>query len=402
MTFTVLLDLDDTLLLNDMNKFLPAYLQALGHFLDDNPPEETIRQVMVASRQMELNRDPSKTLEEVFDASFYPGLGIDKADIWNKIVEFYADIFPTLQPITRPKPGAVQLIDHLFAQGHRVIIATNPLFPQAATFHRLAWAGTPTTRYPFALISTYEYFHFSKPDPAYYTELLAQAGWPSDPVVMVGDDYEMDILPATKLGIPAFWISDQAQPFNMPDSVRSGDIEDVIPWLNELSNSCGELHFDRPLAHLAVLRSTPAAIDTMTNNFGEQDWKRLSQPDEWSPVEVVCHLRDVDTEVNWPRLQKVISEENPFLPGVATDPWADERQYRLENGLAALHGFTSVRNKITGLLNGFEPADWQRMARHAIFGPTQVKELIGFIATHDRVHVGQIKQAISTIARADI
>jgi HAD superfamily hydrolase (TIGR01549 family) len=394
MTLTALLDLDDTLLISDMNKFLPAYLQALGSFLEDFPAEETIRQVMIAIRRMEMNRDPSKTLEKVFDESFYPGLGINKKAIWHKIVNFYSDVFPTLQSITKPKPGAAELVDYLFEQGHRVIIATNPLFPQAATFHRLAWAGLPVNRYPFMLVSTYESFHFSKPDPAYYAELLAQAGWPSDPVVMIGDDYDMDILPAAKIGIPAFWISNQAQPDDMPVSVRAGDIADVIPWLNKISNAVSELHFEHPQAHLAILRSTPAALDALTHDFSEQDWKRRSQNDEWSPTEIVCHLRDVDQEVNWPRLQKVISEENPFLPGVATDPWAEERQYYQEDGKAALTGFLEIRNTITDLLSKFDPLDWNKTARHAIFGPTQIKELTSFIATHDRVHIGQIKKAL--------
>jgi FMN phosphatase YigB (HAD superfamily) len=394
MTLTVLLDLDDTLLISDMEKFLPAYLQALSGFLDDLPPKETIRQVLVATRHMEMNRDPSKTMEEVFDASFYPGLGINKKDIWNKIIQFYDEVFPTLQTVTQTKPGALELVDALFEQGHRVIIATNPLFPQAATYHRLAWAGFPVNQYPFSLVSTYENFHFSKPDPAYYAELLAQSGWPPDPVVMVGDDLDMDILPVSKLGIPAFWISQHNPPANMPETVRSGEIEDVLPWLKEISDTISEPHFDHPLAHLAILRSTPAAIHTLTRSFSEQDWNKRPGEDEWSTTELMCHLRDVDLEVNLPRLQKVMSEDNPFLPGVATDPWAEERSYCSESGPDALKNFSEIRTKITDLLESLEPGDWQRMARHAIFGPTTIRELTGFIATHDRVHVAQVKSVL--------
>jgi HAD superfamily hydrolase (TIGR01549 family) len=394
MTLTVLLDLDDTLLISDMEKFLPAYLHALSGFLDDFPAKETIHQVLVATRQMEMNRDPLKTLEEVFDASFYPGLGINKKDIWNKIVQFYAEVFPTLQSVTQIKPGALELADALFEQGHRVIIATNPLFPQAATYHRLSWAGLPVNRYPFSLISTYENFHFSKPDPAYYAEILAQLGWPTDPVVMVGDDLEMDILPVSKLGIPAYWMSELDHPVNMPDNARSGGIEGVLPWLREVSETMSEPHFELPLAHLAILRSTPAAIHTLTRSFSEQDWNKRPGEDEWSTTELMCHLRDVDQEVNLPRLQKVMSEDNPFLPGVATDPWAEERSYCNEHGPDALKEFTVIRTKITDLLESLEPDDWQRMARHAIFGPTKIKELTGFIATHDRVHVAEVKSVL--------
>jgi FMN phosphatase YigB (HAD superfamily) len=394
MTLTVLLDLDDTLLLSDMNTFLPAYLQALGSYLDDLPPQETIRQVLLATQQMVMNRDPSKTLEEVFDASFYPGLGINKKDIWNKIARFYAEIFPTLQTITQSKPGALELVDTLFGLGYRVIIATDPLFPQAATYHRLDWAGMPVDRYPFSLVSTYEKFHFSKPDLAYYAELLAQSGWPSDPVVMIGNDYDMDILPASMLGIPTFWVSEQNHPQNMPESTRSGGIEDVLSWLQGESENFTEPHFDNALAHLAILRSTPAALHTLTNSLSEQDWNIRPQENQWSPTELLCHLRDVDQEVNWPRLQKVMSEDNPFLPGIATDPWAEERNYSLENGQRALNEFIKIRSKITGLLETLEPDDWYRMARHAIFGPTKIKELTGFIATHDRVHIGEVKSVV--------
>jgi FMN phosphatase YigB (HAD superfamily) len=395
MTLTVLLDLDDTLLLSDMNTFLPAYLQALSRYLHDLPPQETIRQVLIATQQMVINRDPSKTLEEVFDASFYPGLGINKKDIWNKIAQFYAEVFPTLQIITQSKPGALELVDTLFEQGHRVIIATDPLFPQAATYHRLDWAGMPVDRYPFSLVSTYEKFHFSKPDLAYYAELLAQSGWPSDPVVMIGNDFNMDILPASKLGIPSFWVSEQNHPENIPESTRSGGIGDVLSWLKEETENFTELHFDNALAHLAILRSTPAALHTLTSSFSQQDWDTRPQEDHWSPTELLCHLRDVDQEVNWPRLQKVMSEDNPFLPGIATDPWAEERNYSLESGQRALNEFIEIRSKITDLLETLKPDDWYRVARHAIFGPTKIKELTGFIATHDRVHIGEVKSVVS-------
>ncbi|MEN4098468.1 MAG: DinB family protein [Anaerolineaceae bacterium] len=397
MTLTVLLDLDDTLLINDLAAFLPAYLQALGGYLDEFPLDETIRQIEAATWQMQQNKDPSKTLEDVFDSHFYSGLAIDKQDIGDKILGFYTEVFPTLQPYTRPNPGAKHLVDYLFDQGHRVIIATNPLFPRPATLQRLKWAGVAAEHYPFTLISTYERFHFSKPDPAYYIELLAQAGWPPGPVVMIGDDFEMDIIPASCLDIATFWVHKERHPAIQSASPHSDNILDVIPWLEEVSGSLTEPPIDHPLAQLAVLRSTPAAFHTLTRDLTEPQWKYRADENEWSPAEVVCHLRDVDREVNWPRLNKVISEENPFLPGVATDPWAQERQYIHESGTQALADFIQVRNRITELLSALQPEDWRRIARHAIFGPTQIKELAGFIATHDRVHITQVFNVLQAL-----
>src|SRR5574341_812870 len=45
------------------------------------------------------------------------------------------------------------------------------------------------------------------------------------------------------------------------------------------------------------------------------------------------------------------------------------------------------------LLDGLSPADWQRPARHAVFGPTTLQELLAItIIEHDRLHLRQLKE----------
>ncbi len=82
-------------------------------------------------------------------------------------------------------------------------------------------------------------------------------------------------------------------------------------------------------------------------------------------------------------------QSNPFLPGIDTDRWADERNYLQQDGRSALQDFTQARIKLVNLLEGLSADDWQRPARHAIFGPTTLQELVGFIVGHDRLHVRQ-------------
>jgi hypothetical protein len=119
-------------------------------------------------------------------------------------------------------------------------------------------------------------------------------------------------------------------------------------------------------------------------------WARQPNAGEWSLTEILCHLRDVDQDVNLPRLIKVIESSNPFIPGEDTDPWAETRQYSLQNGRQALSLFTVTRMKMVDLLETLAPADWELPARHAIFGPTLLKELVKITAAHDRLHLQQI------------
>ena len=84
----------------------------------------------------------------------------------------------------------MELVDWAFAKGYRVAIATDPLFPRKAVYHRIRSAGLAPER--FELVSSFETFHFTKSHPAYFAEVLGRLGWPNEPVLMVGNDVEHD------------------------------------------------------------------------------------------------------------------------------------------------------------------------------------------------------------------
>jgi hypothetical protein len=123
--------------------------------------------------------------------------------------------------------------------------------------------------------------------------------------------------------------------------------------------------------------------------------------DEWSLTEILCHLRDVDHEVNIPRIKTVLQEINPFLVGMDTDSWAVKRHYIQQDGLAALQDFTQYRQEILHTLDNLSSRDWERTARHAIFGPTHLKELVSIVAGHDRLHLRQICTTVDRSRRVE-
>jgi len=48
-------------------------------------------------------------------------------------------------------------------------------------------------------------------------------------------------------------------------------------------------------------------------------------------------------------------------------------------------------------LKGLTDAVWKQKARHAIFGPTHFREVIGFMADHDRMHIQQAWNILKTL-----
>ncbi len=393
MTRTLLLDLDNTLLLNSMDTFLPAYLQALSAELAGlGPPSGVINTLLAATRQMVLNRRPDCTLLDVFNYHFYLALGVTVEETQPYLDHFYTEVFPSLRQQTQPQPGAVEFVTQAFEHGDRVVIATNPLFPRTAILQRLEWAGLSAEKFPYNLVTSCEDFHFSKPHPEYYAEILSRLGWPEGPVVMVGDDPENDIDPARKLGLPAFRIARDKSPAlpGLDQPTQAGFLSEIHPWLDEAGPEALAPDYSTPRSMLATLRATPAALHTICSGLTDRSWQQAPAPGQWCSTEIICHLRDVDLEVNLPRLQRLIEEENPFIPGKDTDPWAEERDYRNQDGPRALQSFIIARLRILELLEDLPPEGWQRTARHAIIGPTTLKELVGIIAAHDRLHLRQI------------
>jgi FMN phosphatase YigB (HAD superfamily) len=401
MSLVLLLDLDDTCLGNSMDTFLPAYLQALGeHLAEVISPEKMLPALLASTQEMLANQRPDRTLKQVFDGNFFTKLGSNPEDFADHFESFYSDVFPSLKSLTQYRPEAVSMVEEAFRRGYSVAIATNPLFPRSAILQRLEWAGLSSNDYPFSLIPSYETSYFAKPNPAFFTETLSLLGWPEGPVVMVGDNIEHDIMPAKMFGIGTFWINngDRVIEDEYDESNGYGNLEDLLPWIDATSHDIHEPDFSRVEAMQAVLRATPAVLNAFSKDLETNSWQKHPQPGEWNFTEIVCHLRDVDNEVNTPRVDKVLEEEDPFLPGIDSDKWAEERLYYCQNGPQALQDFTNSRMKLLEILDGLQSADWQKPARHAIFGPTSLKELVGIIVGHDRLHVRQAKNSLEEIS----
>ena len=102
-------------------------------------------------------------------------------------------------------PKAKETVDKLRDGGYRIALATNPIFPAAATESRIRWAGLEPA--DFELYTTYENTGFCKPNLAYYRELLERLDCCAEDCLMVGNDVEEDMIAAT-LGMPVFLLTD--------------------------------------------------------------------------------------------------------------------------------------------------------------------------------------------------
>jgi len=394
MISAILFDLDDTLLENDIDRFLPAYLQTLGKFMAPRlDPSRLTEALMAGTKAMLRNEDPEITLQQAFDATFFPMVGLDRAGLTPEFDRFYREGYPLLKDLTRTIEAAPRAVECAFARRWKVAVATNPLFPMAAMERRLEWAGIDPAGAPFDLVTSYETMHFAKPRPEYVAEVLGRVVAQPAEAVFVGNDPGEDIAPARALGLASFRVRGEKEA-----AAETAPGEGSMPLLA----ACLEVESSDPGIFLSS-HASPCALPALLSGhlgallyfFSLSTWPSCPAEEGWGPVEIACHLRDVEREITQPRLLKMVAENNPYLPAVESDQWAEERDYRSQNGPRALEEFTRARKETIARLRGLSPADWGRPGRHALFGPTTLAEQAQFSARHDLLHIEQLQGALA-------
>jgi hypothetical protein len=151
---------------------------------------------------------------------------------------------------------------------------------------------------------------------------------------------------------------------------------------------------------MASLEEQMARMDRTADDFvaaikGVPDAALSKRPDDknWSPKEVICHVRDTEESFMMRFLAIMEMDEPRFLP-VEPDRWATERQYQRNDAGEALQAFRVRREESLRFLRGLRAEHWDRGGVHATRGRMTLKEFVGLMAWHDDNHLDQLKRAL--------
>ncbi|MBZ0315818.1 MAG: HAD-IA family hydrolase [Anaerolineae bacterium] len=400
----ILFDLDDTLLTNPANEFVQHYKKALLPLLTEAFPALTVDKleagIINGIRNVIKNCDPLRLNSEVFYSAFQEVTGLSLADHQDLMKTFFEKVHPSLKQVTTPietAPLVVKwLLDHRFA----VAVATNPLFQHRAVEQRLEWACLPIPETGFWFVTSLDNMHYSKPWPHYYEEILTRLGFEPDEAVMVGDDWVNDMVGASQAGLNTFWIRnthneglDIHQESVQPDG--EGTLADFFRLITEGNWLQGMT--PKPLVPNQIaprMMGNISALLGMVSEIPTRYWHQRPDPNEWSPMEIVVHLRDSESRVQRPRLERILREDDPFLVPPPSPPRPGEQQLHGLDGTNVALEFAAERAITLELLNGLSAEAWGRPARHSVFGPTNFLEMASFTARHDRLHINQLCQTL--------
>ncbi|MFQ3536854.1 MAG: DinB family protein [Aggregatilineales bacterium] len=384
----VLFDLDATLVRVHTDAFVGQYISLLGEALGrhlQGPSERCAEALRSAIQAVSADRDPSCSNRAVFERALAEALTMPPDVLRDAFERAQAEIFPSLAPFFAPDPAASPLLYRLLERGVACAIVTNPIFSLETVHQRMSWGGLPLDL-PYALITSLDEVHFAKPQPHLYEEVLARVGYEADQALMVGDDFQNDIAPTQAIGMHAYWLN---------------GLQTLATFAAEVENGLLERLARQPLPSeqreqvVPRLLGNTAALFGIVNAAPPQVWYMRPEPDEWTPLEVVHHLRQSEREVQRPRLQRILAEENPFLP-TPPEPFRPNSVTLTETAEQIAADFWRERSQTLAFLEQLPLEAWSRPARHAIFGPTTLLEMAHFTARHDRLHLNQLWASVSS------
>ena len=124
-------------------------------------------------------------------------------------------------------------------------------------------------------------------------------------------------------------------------------------------------------------------------------WRARPRPAEWSPVEIVCHLRDEEVDDFGARLRVILAGDARFAPN---DPEQNAviRRYRDADPAEALAALVTRRRVTLDLLAATPPDRLAATAERPNGGRLSGLDLLASWVAHDRLH---LQQLAGTLAR---
>jgi hypothetical protein len=134
------------------------------------------------------------------------------------------------------------------------------------------------------------------------------------------------------------------------------------------------------------LEETPASIRQSAVEMTLQDLRWKPSDEEFSVVEQVCHLRDLEREGYSTRIKKLLTEQQPILPDFAGGRIARERDYNRQDFETAFQEFARERAENVRVMKTLSPEQLNRSGVLEGVGVITLGKLFVLMREHDQSH----------------
>ncbi|MDT4896080.1 MAG: hypothetical protein QOH25_1157 [Acidobacteriota bacterium] len=140
------------------------------------------------------------------------------------------------------------------------------------------------------------------------------------------------------------------------------------------------------------LEETPESIRQLTIAFASQELRWKPALNEFSALEQVCHLRDLEREGYAARISKLLTENQPSLPDFDGGRVARERDYNTQDFESACQAFALARAENVRLIKSLLPEQLNRSGVLEGIGAITLEKLLLLMRGHDQSHRKELSE----------
>lgn len=142
---------------------------------------------------------------------------------------------------------------------------------------------------------------------------------------------------------------------------------------------------------LAFLNETPNQLAKSAAGLSDIEVRLQNSPDEFSVLENICHLRDLELQGYTPRIRRILAEANPALADFDGARVAAESNYQNEQPQVALQIFQIARKANVDRLRNLSEEQLKREGTLEGVGTITLRKLAEQMREHDQGHLEDLR-----------
>src|SRR6185295_5437624 len=144
-------------------------------------------------------------------------------------------------------------------------------------------------------------------------------------------------------------------------------------------------------ALLTFLNETPNKLANSIAGLSNAEVRFQNSPDEFSALENICHLRDLELQGYTPRIVRILAESDPSLADFDGARVAAESNYNNEQPGFALQAFQTARRENVEVLRALTEGQLNREGTLAGVGTITLRRLAELMREHDEGHLEDLR-----------
>jgi hypothetical protein len=142
---------------------------------------------------------------------------------------------------------------------------------------------------------------------------------------------------------------------------------------------------------LKALRETAHAMESLLWQLDEEALERRPADDEWSCIELVAHMREMERRYI-ERLERMVRDDCPRIDAFDADSIAAADAPDAEDPFEIADDFGALRRQSVYLLWSLDDGDWTRRGEHPYLGMLTITQVAREMNEHDLAHLWQMRR----------